>query len=130
VISEIELAGSVCRAIIAITGTNGKTTTTTLIGEGFARIGRTCAILGNIGVPFSQQVLALAPVTLSLESLVPVGDDEKFHPRVAVILNLTPDHFGPLQGPRRYLEAKKRIAMNQTRLNFLVLNTAIRCCGA
>jgi UDP-N-acetylmuramoylalanine--D-glutamate ligase len=127
VISEIELAASVCPCpIIAITGTNGKTTTTTLVGEVIRAAGRTAHILGNIGTPFSQHVLDIGPsdfVSLEVSSfqLEAIRD---FHPKVAVILNLTPDHLDRYQDVAEYLKAKERIFRNQSNDDWLVLNYA------
>lgn len=125
IISELELASSVCPAtIIAITGTNGKTTTTTLVGEVLKASGRKAFILGNIGTPFSSCVLEMKKddyVSLEVSSFQ-LEAIRSFHPRVAVILNLTPDHLDRYRDVPEYLEAKKRIYMNQDRQDWLVLN--------
>jgi UDP-N-acetylmuramoylalanine--D-glutamate ligase len=125
VISEIELASSVCRAtIVAVTGTNGKTTTATLVGEVLRAAGRTAAVLGNIGTPFSQQALELKDgdfVSLEVSSFQ-LETIKDFCPRVAAILNLTPDHLDRYGDIAAYLEAKKRIVLNQGEEDFLVLN--------
>jgi UDP-N-acetylmuramoylalanine--D-glutamate ligase len=125
IISEIELAVSVCSApIIAITGTNGKTTTTTLIGEIVKAAGRKCFVLGNIGQPFSQYVSFIKPedfVSLEVSSFQ-LEAIKQFHPKVAVILNLTPDHLDRYKDMDQYLEAKKRIFMNQDENDWLILN--------
>jgi len=125
VASEIELAASVCRArIIAVTGTNGKTTTTTLIGLVVRAWGRRAHILGNIGSPFSlcadqiepEDFVCLEVSSFQLETI------RRFRPRVAVVLNLTPDHLDRYPDMAAYLEAKKRITMNQGAEDWLVLN--------
>lgn len=125
VISEIELAASVCPApIIAITGTNGKTTTTTLVGEIIKASGRRAHVLGNIGDPFSRHIpdirkedfVSLEVSSFQLETI------RDFHPEVAVILNLTPDHLDRYKDVNEYLEAKKRIFMNQDEDDWLILN--------
>ncbi|MFH0877377.1 MAG: Mur ligase family protein [Candidatus Omnitrophota bacterium] len=125
VIGEIELAASVCPApIIAITGTNGKTTTTTLIGEVLKAAGRNAHVLGNIGRPFSQNVLSVQPqdfVVLEVSSFQ-LETIKNFHPRVALILNLTPDHMDRYVDIAAYLQAKKRIFANQGSEDWLVLN--------
>jgi UDP-N-acetylmuramoylalanine--D-glutamate ligase len=136
VISEIELAASVCPAsIIAITGTNGKTTTTTLIGEVIKASGKKVYILGNIGKPFSREVLQMRPedfVSLEVSSFQ-LEAVKNFHPKVAVILNLTPDHLDRYDSIADYLAAKKRITMNQDAGDYLILNygdEALRSLGA
>jgi len=127
VISEIELAASVCPApIIAVTGTNGKTTTTTLIGLVVRAWGRRAHILGNIGAAFSLCVDEIRPedfVCLEVSSFQ-LETIRSFRPHVAVILNLTPDHLDRYDGMEAYLDAKKRITMNQGPEDWLVLNHA------
>ncbi|MFB3919068.1 MAG: Mur ligase family protein [Candidatus Velamenicoccus archaeovorus] len=125
IVSELELAASVCPAtIIAITGTNGKTTTTTLVGEVLKAAGRRAFVLGNIGMPFSAKVLEMKKedyVSLEVSSFQ-LETIHAFHPRVAVILNLTPDHLDRYRDVADYLEAKKRVYMNQDRADWLILN--------
>lgn len=125
VISEIDLAASVCPApIVAITGTNGKTTTTTLVGEILKAAGRKAHVLGNIGPPFSQSVLSIRPedfVALEVSSFQ-LETIKHFHPFVAAILNVTPDHLDRYASVAEYLEAKKRIFMNQDSGDWLLLN--------
>lgn len=125
VVSEIELAASLCPApIIAITGTNGKTTTTTLVGEVIKAGGKKAFVLGNIGTPFSSVIpdirkedfVALEVSSFQLETI------KTFRPEVAVILNLTPDHLDRYGSVEEYLEAKKRIFMNQGPEDTLILN--------
>jgi len=125
VISEIELAWILCPAsVIAVTGSNGKTTVTTLIGEMLKAAGRKAFICGNIGTPFSGEVEKMAPsdyVSLEVSSfqLERVYD---FKPKVALILNLAPNHFDRHKDLQEYLEAKKRIFINQDKSDYLVLN--------
>jgi len=127
VISEIELAASVCPApIIAVTGTNGKTTTTTLVGLAVRAWGRQAHILGNIGSPFSLCADKIPPddfVCLEVSSFQ-LETIRRFRPRVAVILNLTPDHLDRYPDMEAYFLAKKRITMNQGPEDWLVLNHA------
>jgi len=125
VISEIELAFSFCQApVIAITGTNGKTTTTTLIGEVIKASGVKAHVLGNIGTPFSSAVLSIHKEDLvSLEvSSFQLETIKDFKPKIAVILNLTPDHLDRYKTVAEYLDVKKRIYMNQTKDDWLILN--------
>ena len=115
VLSEIELGWLVCPAtVIAVTGTNGKTTVTTLIGRVLEKSGKRVFTCGNIGRPFCQEVLKMQ--TGDFVSL-------EFKPKVAAILNFSRNHLDRYPGMREYLEAKKRIFMNQDSSDFLVLNS-------
>ena len=129
VISEIELASSVCPAtVIAITGTNGKTTVTTLIAKILQTRDVRAFALGNIGAPFSAYVRDMEGADyVSLEvSSFQLERIDIFKPRVAVILNFTPDHLDKehrgYNSMSEYLAAKKRIFMNQDESDYLVLN--------
>ncbi len=124
-ISEIELAYRFCKGtVVAITGTNGKTTVTTLISKVLALTGRAVFTLGNIGNPFSGSVLdigkddfaVLEISSFQLEHIV------HFRPHVAVFLNFAPDHLDRYPNIEAYLSAKERIFMNQTPEDFAVLN--------
>lgn len=125
VMSEVEVAYRLCQApIIAITGTNGKTTTTTLTGEMIRAFGRDTVVGGNIGMALSHEVQAVSDtgiVVAEISSFQLEGIIE-FRPKVAVVLNLTPDHLdrhGSLAG---YQEAKERIFANQASSDYLILN--------
>ena len=124
-ISEIEVASILCPAqIIAVTGSNGKTTVTTLIGEVLAASQKKVFVCGNIGNPFCAEVekmregdfVVLEVSSFQLETI------KDFKPRLAVILNLTPNHLDRYNNLQEYLDAKKRIFMNQDCNDFLVLN--------
>jgi UDP-N-acetylmuramoylalanine--D-glutamate ligase len=125
VISEIELAWMLCPArVIAITGTNGKTTVTTLIGKVLQAKGERVFVCGNIGNPFCAEVskmqkgdfVSLEVSSFQLENVV------TFKPRVAVMLNLSCNHLDRYDNMQDYLEAKKRIFLNQDSSDYLVLN--------
>ncbi|MFC1658065.1 Mur ligase family protein [Candidatus Omnitrophota bacterium] len=125
VISEIECAGILCPAqIIAITGTNGKTTTTILAGRVLEAAGKKVFVLGNIGTPFSSQVHQMqAGDFVSLEvSSFQLETIRSFKPKIAAILNLTPDHLDRYRDLSEYLSAKARIFMNQDESDYLLLN--------
>ena len=125
VIGEIELAFAFCPSpIIAITGTNGKTTVTTLLGEIFRAAARQCVICGNIGNPFSAQVLGLkSSDTVILEiSSFQLETIDRFRPKLAAILNLTIDHLDRHADIQQYLAAKARIFSNQTKTDWALLN--------
>ena len=125
IISEIELAGSCIDApLVAITGTNGKTTTTTLVGEIFRACGYKAFVGGNIGKPLIDLVTSGETVdfviaeisSFQLEAIL------KFRPRVAVLLNVTEDHLDRYATYQEYIDAKERIFENQTQEDFAVLN--------
>ncbi len=127
VISEIELAFRVCPApIVAVTGTNGKTTVTTLIGEILKLTGKKVFVCGNIGTPFSKFALNIKPddiVVLEVSSFQLEAID-KFRPYVAVFLNFSQNHLDRHADMPEYLTAKKRIFMNQSKEDYAVLNYA------
>jgi len=125
VISEMELAFGFCKApIVAITGTNGKTTTTALIGQIFSDAGRNVFVGGNIGTPFISRAAELAPddVAVLEASSFQLEATENFKPRVALVLNLTPDHIDRHGSFEGYIEAKAKIYANQDKLDWLILN--------
>ncbi|MFH1888601.1 MAG: UDP-N-acetylmuramoyl-L-alanine--D-glutamate ligase [Candidatus Omnitrophota bacterium] len=125
VISEIELAWILCPAdVIAVTGSNGKTTVTTLIGKVLEAQGRRAFICGNIGNPFCSEVERMkAGDFVSLEvSSFQLENIHEFKPKIAVILNFTSNHLDRYKDMGRYLSAKKRIFMNQDEADFLILN--------
>ncbi|MDN5293529.1 MAG: UDP-N-acetylmuramoylalanine--D-glutamate ligase [Eubacteriales bacterium] len=125
VISELELAYRYARApIVAVTGTNGKTTTTSLIGELMKTVFPRVLVGGNIGRPLVTEVEEYGPedVIVAEVSSFQLETTDQFRPRVAVILNITPDHLdrhGTMEG---YREAKARIFARQEREDFTVLN--------
>ncbi len=125
VFSELEFAFWACRGkVIAVTGSNGKTTTTALLGEIFSAAGYNSFVCGNIGYPFSKVAPqidkdGLAIVEVSTFQLEAIAD---FKPHVAVILNLTADHLDRHGTFEKYKSFKYRITENQTADDFLVLN--------
>jgi len=125
VVSEVELASWFIKApIVAITGTNGKTTTTTLTGEIFKACGFTTFVGGNIGTPLidlasSEERVERVVVELSSFQLEGV---ESFRPQVAVLLNLTEDHLDRYATFKEYIDAKLRIFENQGPGDYAVLN--------
>jgi len=125
VISELELGYRFCKGrIIAVTGTNGKTTTTTLMGEIMKRSSRPVVVGGNIGTPFCSLLERITPehiVVLEVSSFQLEWIDE-FRPHVSVILNVTDDHMDRHGGFYEYGSLKKKIFMNQTKEDFLILN--------
>jgi UDP-N-acetylmuramoylalanine--D-glutamate ligase len=125
VIGEIELAARFLPGrIVAITGSNGKTTTTTLIGEILAAGGLPTLVGGNIGTPaISLAELATRETAIVLEvSSFQLETIQSFHPKVAVVLNVTPDHLDRHRKFEAYVDAKARIFENQRGDDFAVLN--------
>src|SRR5262249_17782422 len=122
VIGELELAWRAMEAdTIAITGTNGKTTTTALTGALLAEQPRPVFVGGNIGTPLAERALdfpAAGLVVAEGSSFPP----EAFQARVAAVLNVTPDHLDRHRTFARYVDAKARIFMNQTARDCAVLN--------
>src|SRR5689334_488552 len=125
VIGEVELA---CRflqgRIVAITGSNGKTTTTTLVGEILSKSGKKTLVGGNIGTPVislaekssPEHLVVLEISSFQLETIV------QFRPWIAAILNITPDHLDRHRTFQAYIDAKARIFENQQPGDFAVLN--------
>jgi UDP-N-acetylmuramoylalanine--D-glutamate ligase len=123
--SEVEVASWFCQSpIIAITGSNGKTTTTTLLGEILRTEMPDAIIAGNIGTPFSKQVLdsktsSWAVVEISSFQLETI---KHFHPKVAIILNLAPNHLDWYESFEDYIKAKLRILINLSPDDYLIYN--------
>jgi UDP-N-acetylmuramoylalanine--D-glutamate ligase len=125
VIGEIELASQFLpKNIVAITGSNGKTTTTTLAGEIIAAGGFSTAVGGNIGTPAISLVEQAKPETVVVleVSSFQLETIRTFRPKVAVVLNITPDHLDRHRTFEAYTNAKARIFENQRPEDFAVLN--------
>jgi UDP-N-acetylmuramoylalanine--D-glutamate ligase len=126
VVSELEVASWFCRApIVAITGSNGKTTTTTLAGRIFSDAKKKHIVAGNIGEAFSNFVLDVAETDVVVLEVSSFQLDfiESFRPAVSVILNITRNHMDRYgNSMERYAESKARIFMNQTQDDILVYN--------
>ncbi|NLW22096.1 MAG: UDP-N-acetylmuramoyl-L-alanine--D-glutamate ligase [Tissierellia bacterium] len=126
VISDIELAYRINpdNNFIAITGTNGKTTTTALTGEFFKNGDLPTHVVGNIGVGIlwnivnsdNEDIFVIEASSFQLESTV------YFNPKVSVILNITPDHLDWHKDLEAYIDAKKKIFRNQTKDEYTILN--------
>jgi UDP-N-acetylmuramoylalanine--D-glutamate ligase len=131
VIGEIELAAQhIPGPIVAITGSNGKTTTTTLAGEVLTAARIPALVGGNIGTPAISLVARATPETaVVLEvSSFQLETIDTFRPKVAVILNITPDHLDRHRTFQAYVEAKARIFENQQASDFAVLNEDDETC--
>lgn len=125
VIGEVELAYAFGKGdVLAITGTNGKTTTTTLLGEIMKAYKEHTYVVGNIGNPYTvaarqmeEDAVAVAEMSsFQLESIV------TFRPKVSAILNFTPDHLNRHHTMEAYVNAKKNIAKKQTAEDYCILN--------
>ena len=125
IIGELELGAQFLQGeVIAVTGSNGKTTTTTLIGEMLKAAGRPTLVGGNIGLPVTALVGESTPETWSAieVSSFQLETVETFRPRIAMVLNITPDHLDRHGSFESYAAAKTRITEFQTAEDFLVLN--------
>jgi UDP-N-acetylmuramoylalanine--D-glutamate ligase len=125
VIGELELASRYLQGeVVAITGSNGKTTTTTLVGKILSDSGVPTQVGGNIGLPVIELVAKSTPETVNVleVSSFQLETIEEFHPRIAVILNITPDHLDRHGNFEKYVAAKERIFERQGASDALVLN--------
>ena len=125
IIGELELGSEFLEGqIIAITGSNGKTTTTTLIGEILKASGKPTLVGGNIGRPVVDMVAEATTETWSVleVSSFQLETIQTFRPRIALVLNITPDHLDRHGSFEAYAAAKTRITENQAADDFLVLN--------
>jgi UDP-N-acetylmuramoylalanine--D-glutamate ligase len=125
VIGELELAARFLKGrTVAITGSNGKTTTTALLGEILKGAGIPTLVGGNIGVPVVGLIDQSTDETWSVleVSSFQLESTEQFHPSIAVILNITPDHLDRHGSFENYARAKERIFAAQNDLDFVVLN--------
>ena len=125
IIGELELAARFLKGrTLAITGSNGKTTTTTLVGEILKDAGLPTLVGGNIGVPVVSLIEDSADNTWSVleVSSFQLESTQEFHPAIAVILNITPDHLDRHGSFENYAMAKERIFAAQTSQDCVVLN--------
>ena len=122
---EIELAYQLSKgSIVAITGTNGKTTTTTLVGKLMKNYFDSVYVVGNIGNPYTEAAKEMTEETVTVAEIssFQLETIEKFHPKVSAILNITPDHLNRHHTMECYIETKEKIALNQTKDDVCVLN--------
>ena len=136
--SEIELAYRILEKniIIGITGTNGKTTTTSLVGEIIKKYDKNCVVAGNIGVAMTQKILDLDlfdknnknNLFVTEISSFQLENIDLFKPKISAILNITPDHLDYHKSYEKYIFAKSKIFMNQDQNDFCVLNFDDKLC--
>ena len=125
VIGELELASRWLKGpVVAITGTKGKSTTTTLVGRMLRAAGFKVLVGGNIGVPLSAQVDESTEETVHVieASSFQLEATDTFHPWIAALLNFSPDHLDRHPSEQAYGSAKARIFANQTEQDWLVVN--------
>ena len=123
--SEVELGYKYSKGgLIAITGTNGKTTTTSLVGEIMSDFFEKSFTVGNIGIPYTDiadktdenSVTVLETSSFQLETII------DFKPKISAILNITPDHLNRHHTMENYIKVKEDISKNQDENNFCILN--------
>ncbi len=122
---EIELAYAFEKgSVIAITGTNGKTTTTTLVGQIMDAYYKSVFVVGNIGNPYTDIACETEAdsVTVAEISSFQLETIHRFHPKVSAILNITPDHLNRHHTMECYVQTKEVVSMNQTKQDTCVLN--------
>ncbi|GAB5046515.1 UDP-N-acetylmuramoyl-L-alanine--D-glutamate ligase [Thermodesulfovibrio sp. TK110] len=134
VIGEIELSWQILSfinpeiKIIGITGSNGKSTTSTLVYEFLKKDGKKTHLAGNIGYPMAEAVLKVLKKEIDIDYLVlelssfQLEGIKNFKPDFAAILNITPDHMDRYSGMKEYIEAKAKIFQNQGGEDYLILN--------
>ena len=131
VISEVELAYGLTKCpITAITGTNGKTTTTTLTGEIMKAVYGNTAVVGNIGIPYSDEVERLTEkdwVVAEISSFQ-MEKAKEFKPHISAVLNITPDHLNRHKTMEVYIAMKERVFEKQTAEDFCILNYGDEAC--
>ncbi len=123
--SEIELAYHAgAGKLAAITGTNGKTTTTSLVGEIFADYTKNSFTVGNIGIPYTEVALDMneESYTVAEVSSFQLETIVDFQPHVSAVLNVTPDHLNRHYTMENYASVKLDVCKNQTEEDYLVLN--------
>ncbi len=125
VIGEVELGFELAKGrLIGITGTNGKTTTTTLVGQMIADYFSSVFVVGNIGNPYTLEALKTTEesVTVAEISSFQLESVESFCPTVSAILNVTPDHLNRHYTMENYAAVKERITRGQTKQQYCILN--------
>ena len=122
---EVELAYRTGKGrVLAITGTNGKTTTTALLGKIMSDAEDSVFVVGNIGTPYTSKALEMkeTSVTVAEISSFQLETIDRFAPEVSAILNITEDHLNRHHTMEEYIRVKERIAENQSKADFCILN--------
>ena len=130
IVSELEVASWFCRApIVAVTGSNGKTTTTTLTGKMLSDAAKKHVVAGNIGTAFSSVVMELAETDVAVLEVSSFQLDfiDDFRPKISVLLNITPDHLDRYDhSMEKYAASKARVFENQLADDVIIYNSR-RC---
>lgn len=125
VIGELELGFLFAKGpVYAVTGTNGKTTTVSLLGDMLRAAGRRCAVCGNVGYPVCSAVMELdagEPLAVEVSSFQ-LETTDAFHPHIAALTNITPDHLDRHGSMDRYIALKRKLFSRQTAEDIAVLN--------
>ena len=122
---EVELAYNFAKGtVLAITGTNGKTTTTSLVGQIMQEYFEHVFVVGNIGNPYTEAASLMAQDTVSVAEIssFQLETIDHFHPKVSAILNITPDHLNRHHTMENYVAAKEAVTRNQTKDDLCILN--------
>lgn len=125
VIGEVELAWRMgCGNYVAITGTNGKTTTTVLTGEIFKEAGKITEVVGNVGVAVVKKAISANDDTWLITEIssFQLETTKNFHPHISAVLNITPDHLDRHKTIYNYAKAKAMIYQNQDESDFFIVN--------
>jgi len=124
IMGELELAFRFLedKSLVAITGTNGKTTTTLLTGRILEKAGKNVRIAGNVGVPLTKVAREDSEIIVAEVSTFQLETIDKFSPYVSCLLNITPDHLDRHLNLENYIDLKSRIFLNQQKEDFTVLN--------
>ncbi|MBP3384645.1 MAG: UDP-N-acetylmuramoyl-L-alanine--D-glutamate ligase, partial [Firmicutes bacterium] len=131
IVGELEIAYRIGEGnYVAITGTNGKTTTTSLVGEIFEKAGKTTYVVGNIGVAVISKAMTSEPDSwmVTETSSFQLETVSEFKPVVSAVLNLTPDHMDRHKTMENYGQAKANIFRNQDENGYLVINYDDKVC--
>ncbi|MDR1259920.1 MAG: UDP-N-acetylmuramoyl-L-alanine--D-glutamate ligase [Endomicrobium sp.] len=132
IVSEISFALSKLKynKIIAITGTNGKTTTSHLISEIIKAVYKNCLLLGNIGIPLADKALESTENTFVILELssYQLEDTIDFRSNISILLNITPDHIEHHKTFMSYVKAKENILINQNSEDFAIVNYDDKIC--
>lgn len=135
ILGEVELAYTYDRGkVLAITGTNGKTTTTSLLGKIMQDETHNAFVVGNIGNPYTEAVLSTTKdsITVAEISSFQLETIRTFAPKVSAILNITPDHLNRHHTMEKYIEEKEKITRFQNKDDYVILNHAdsiLKCFG-
>ncbi len=124
IMGELELAFRFLKrkSLVAITGTNGKTTTTFLTGKILEKAGKDVQIAGNVGIPLAKIARGKSAIIVAEVSTFQLETIDEFSPHIACILNITTDHLDRHLSPENYGDLKARIFLNQKNKDFTILN--------